>query len=202
MPKQIVMEVVKSKEGSLSLSYPMLTKTNYTAWALKMRIFMEAHGIGEAIEPKDPKETIKEKTDKVAMAAIFQAIPKDILLSLAEKKMTKETWMAIKTMCLGAERVKQAKVQILKAEFESLNIKDTEMIDDFALKLNALVTNIRALGETIEESYVVKKLLCSMPSKFLHITSSIEQFGNLDEMSVEETIGSLKAHEERVRGKT
>ncbi|XP_074378471.1 uncharacterized protein LOC141720009 [Apium graveolens] len=105
-------------------------------------------------------------------------------------------------MCLGAERVKQAKVQTLKAEFESLNMKDTEMIDDFALKLNALVTNIRALGETIEESYVVKKLLRSMPSKFLHITSSIEQFGNLDEMSVGETIGSLKAHEERVHGQT
>lgn len=122
MPKQIAMKVVKSKEGSLSLSYPMLTKTNYTAWALKMRIFMEAHGIWEAIEPKDLKATIEEKTDKVAMAAIFQAIPEDILLSLAEKKTAKETWMAIKTMCLGAERVKQAKVQTLKAEFESLNM--------------------------------------------------------------------------------
>lgn len=90
----------------------------------------------------------------------------------------------------------------MKAEFESLNMKETEVIDDYALKLNALVTNIRALGETIEESYVVKKLLRSMPSKFLQITSSIEQFGNLDEMSFKETIASLKAHEERVRGKT
>ncbi|XP_074328328.1 uncharacterized protein LOC141666234 [Apium graveolens] len=36
--------------------------------------------------------------------------------------------------------------------------------------------------------------------KFLQIASTIEQFGNLDVMTVEETIGSLKAHEERLRG--
>lgn len=202
MPKQNTMDEVKSKEGSLNLSYPMLTKTNYTAWALKMRVFMQAHGIWEAVEQSDPKAAVEEKMDKIAMAAIFQAISEDILLSLAEKKTAKETWTVIKTMCLGAERVKQAKVQTLKAEFKNLNMKDTEAIDDFALKLNALVTNIRALGETVAESNVVKKLLRSMPSKFLQITSSIEQFGKLDEMSVEETIGSLKAHEERVRGQT
>lgn len=106
MPKLNTMEVVKGKEGSLSLNYSMLSKTNYTAWALKMKIFMQAHGIWEAVEPTDPKATIEEKMDKVAKAAIFQAIPEDRLLSLAEKKTEKETWMAIKTMCLGAERVK------------------------------------------------------------------------------------------------
>lgn len=76
------------------------------------------------------------------------------------------------------------------------------MINDFSIKLNAPVTNICALGETIEETYVVKKLFRAMPSKFLQITSPIDQFGNLEEMSVEETIGSLKAHEERLRGQT
>lgn len=167
MSKLNTMEVVKCNEGSLSLSYPILTKTNYTAWAVKMKIFMQAHGIWEAVEPKDPKVTIEEKTDKVAMAAIFQAIPEDILLSLAEKKTMKETWTSINTMCLGADKVKKSKVQTLKVEFENLNMKDSEMIDDYALKLIALVTNIRVLGETIEESYVVKKLLRSMPSKFL-----------------------------------
>lgn len=81
-------------------------------------------------------------------------------------------------------------------------MKDSEQIDDYCLKLNGLVTNIRALGETVEESYVVKKLLRSVLTRFLQITSAIEQFGKLDEMSIEETIGSLKAHEERVRGQS
>lgn len=103
-------------------------------------------------------------------------------------------------MCQGAERVKKARVQTLKSEFESMHMKDAETLDDFYLKLNGLVTNIRSLGEEIQESYVVKKLLRAVPSKFLQIVSIIEQFGNIETMSVEEAIGSLKAHEERTKG--
>lgn len=79
-------------------------------------------------------------------------------------------------------------------------MKETEQLDDFCMRLNGLVTNIRALGETIEEAYVVKKILRAVPARFLQIASAIEQFGDLDKMSVEETVGSLKAHEERTRG--
>lgn len=78
-------------------------------------------------------------------------------------------------------------------------MKDTELLDDFYMKLNGLVSNIRALGEEVKESYVVKKLLRVVPSKFLQIASTIEQFGDLETMSVEETIGSFKAHEERMK---
>ncbi|XP_074364457.1 uncharacterized protein LOC141705355 [Apium graveolens] len=67
-------------------------------------------------------------------------------------------------------------------------MKDSEQLDDFCMKLNGLVTKIRSLGEKITEEYV--------------IASAIEQFGNLEVMTVEEVIGSLKAHEERLQGPT
>lgn len=46
----------------------------------------------------------------------------------------------------------------------------------------------------------MKKILRVVPTKFLQIVSAIEQFGNLEKMSIEEVIGSLKAHEERLSG--
>lgn len=192
----------KDKNGSVTLNYLMLTKTNYTAWSIKMRVCMQAHGIWEAIEPVNEATIVEDKIDKVALAAIYQAIPEDILLLVAEKKTAKSAWEAIKVMCLGADRVKNARVQTLKTEFENLSMKETETVDDFCLKLNELVTNIHTLGETIYESYVVKKILKEAPSKFLQIASVLEQFGKLDEMTVEEVIGSLKAHEERLRGQS
>ncbi|XP_074363725.1 uncharacterized protein LOC141704380 [Apium graveolens] len=130
----------------------------------------------------------------------WQGIPEEYLLSIAEKKIAKDAWEAIKTMSQGADKVKQAKVQTLKAEFESLTMKDADQIDDFYMKINGIVSNIRAIGEPVAESYVVKKLLCVVPSKFLQIASTLEQFGNLETMSLEEAIGALKAHEERLRG--
>ena len=74
-----------------------------------MRVFMQAHGIWEAIERKDPKTVTDEKMDKKALAVIYQGVPGDILLSIAEKKTSKEAWNAVKTMSLGADKVKVAK---------------------------------------------------------------------------------------------
>ncbi|XP_074342684.1 uncharacterized protein LOC141680325 [Apium graveolens] len=190
----------KSKEGAYGLSYPMLTKANYTIWAVKMKVFMQAHGVWDGIEPKDPKAVIEEKMDKRALDVIYQGILDDMLLTIAEKKTSKEAWGAIKIMCVGADKVRKAKAHTLKSEFESLRMKETEQLDDFFMRLNGLVTNIRALGEKIEEENFVKNLLRAVPTKFLQIASTIEQFGNLDAIYVEEVMGSLKAHEERLHG--
>lgn len=108
----------------------------------------------------------------------------------------------IKTLCLGANKEKKAKAQTLKSEFELPKMKDTEQLDEFCMRLNGLVTNIRALEETVVKEYVIKKLLRVVPTKFLQIASTIEQFWNLDTMSVEEVIGSLKPHEECLNGQT
>ncbi|XP_074356694.1 uncharacterized protein LOC141696454 [Apium graveolens] len=168
------MEGMKGKDGMVTLSYPMLSKANYTAWSLKMRVYMLAHGIWEAVEPTDQKAVIDDKVDKVALATIYQAIPEDVLLAVAEKKTAKDAWEAIKTMSLGADRVKKARIQTLRSEFENLSMRETETIDELCMKLNGLVTNIRTLGETMEENYVVKKILRAAPAKFMHITSAIE----------------------------
>lgn len=200
MSKATRMDVNKLKGGSIGLSYPTLTKENYTAWSMKMRVFMQAHGVWEAIEPSDPKAIVEGKTDKIKLAMIYQGIPEEMLLSLADKKAAKDAWVAIRTMCQGVERVKKAKLQTLKSEFEALSMKDSDQLDDFYMMVNGIVSNIWALGEEMAESYVVKKLLRAVPPKFLQIASTIEQFGNLDEMSMGEAIGSLKAYEERLMG--
>lgn len=93
-------------------------------------------------------------------------------------------------MCQGADRVKKAMVQTLNAEFESLIMKDTESLEDFCMKMNGLMKNMRVLGEEIDRSYVVQ------------ISSTIEQFGNLETMTIEETVGSIKVPEERMRGQS
>lgn len=154
----------------------------------------------EAIDPVDPKVAVEVRTDKIALATIYQSIPEEVLLSIAEKTSAKEAWDAIETMCIGADRVQKAKVQTLKTEFEMMSMRETDQLDDFCMKLYGVVTNIRVLGEKMEESNVVKKLLRAVPSRYLQIASTIEQFGNMEEMMVDEVVGRLKAHDERLRG--
>ncbi|KAL8102527.1 hypothetical protein AgCh_027143 [Apium graveolens] len=118
---------------------------------------MQAHAVWEAIDPKKFKIKGGRRTDEITLAAIYQGKPEDMLLSISEKTTAKEVWETIKTMCLGADQVKKAKVQTLKADIESLKMKDTEHLDEFYMKLNSLVANIQALGEVIEESYMTRK---------------------------------------------
>ena len=106
----------------------------------------------------------------------------------------------LKNMNLGAERVKEVKTHTLWQEFEALRIGDSESIDEYSGKLTIIVNKLRGFGNTVDDIQVVKKLLRSTSAKFLQITSTIEEFSDLKMKSVDEIIGSLKAHEERMQG--
>ncbi|KAL7591267.1 uncharacterized protein LOC111904268 [Lactuca sativa] len=188
------------KESMITLHYPMLSRSNYSAWVIKMRVFMQSQGVWDAVKARTSNTIVEVKKDKMALAAIYQGIPEDLLLSLAEKKIAKEAWEALKTMFMGADRVKTARIQTLKTEFKALDMKDIEGVDEFATKVINNVSTMHTMGDTVEESYIMKKILRVVPFKLLQIASTIEKFGDLETMTIEEVIGRLKAHEERMKG--
>ena len=58
----VTIEITKTKEGYVGLSYLMRTKNNYTTWSMKMKVFiMKAQGVWGAIEG-DPKIAVDERT--------------------------------------------------------------------------------------------------------------------------------------------
>lgn len=83
-------------------------------------------------------------------------------------------------------------------EFDRLKMKDTDKIDDFIRKLSEISSKSDALGETMDESKLVKKLLQSIPWKKYHIVASLEQILNLKITCFEDIIGQLKTYEERI----
>lgn len=87
----------------------------------------------------------------------------------------------------------------MKTEFEVIQMKESDSIDDFVMRLTAIANKIRTLFNRMEQAYIVKKFLHAMSEKFLAVVSTIEAFGNVDNMLLEEAIRLIKAHEERVR---
>ena len=85
---------------------------------------------------------------------------------LGSKKSVKEAWEAVKTMRVGADRVKEANAQRLLKDFENIAFKEGETIDDFTMRINALAADLRTLGESLDETKVVKKMLRVLPNKY------------------------------------
>ena len=80
-------------------------------------------------------------------------------------------------------------------------MKENESIGLFTTKLTGFVNKAASVGLAYEDSTLVRKLLNVVPDKFLQIVASIEQYSNLDTMSLDEAIGRLKTFEERLNYK-
>ena len=140
-----------------------------------------------------------DEKNNMAMALLVQSIPEALVLQVGELDTTKKVWDAIKTRHMGADRVKEARLQTLMADFDRLKMKDDESIDDFTGRLSEISSKSAALGEEIEETKLVKKFLKSLPRrKYIHIVAALEQVLDLKTTSFEDIIGRLKAYEERV----
>ncbi|GJZ46584.1 zinc finger, CCHC-type containing protein, partial [Tanacetum coccineum] len=184
--------------GNVSLQCPKLTEANYTTWALMMETILKAYGIWETIVAKEGVTT-NEKKENTSKAIIFQTLPQDILMQVAQYSTAKEVWDSIKVKNLGADLVQKARLQTLRSELETLRIKPNEKVSDFGGKLSSIMAKFKGLGETLEDKVLVRKLLNSVPKKFLPIVATIEQYQDLDEMSFEEAVGRLTAYEERIK---
>ncbi|KAG7570069.1 Glycosyltransferase 61 [Arabidopsis thaliana x Arabidopsis arenosa] len=178
-----------------SIKCPMLTSTNYTVWAMKMRIALRAHKVWDVIAT----DVMDDDKNDIAIALLVQSIPEALVLQIGELDTAKKLWEAIKSKHLGADRVKEARLQTLMAEFDRLKMKDTETIDTFSEKLSEIASKSAALGENIESTKLVKKFLKSLPrKKYIHIVATLEQVLDLKNTTFEDIVGRLKTYEERI----
>ncbi|GKC42459.1 hypothetical protein Tco_1060181 [Tanacetum coccineum] len=111
----------------------------------------------------------------------------------------REMWEAIKTFNLGADRVKEARLQTLITEFENMKMLDNGTIDEYAAKLSGIASKSATLGEVMSEHKLVKKFLTSLPRCFIHIVATLEQVLDLKTTGFKDVVGCLKAYEERVK---
>jgi hypothetical protein len=76
-------------------------------------------------------------------------------------------------------------------------MKDEENVASYLLCVDEIVNTIRGLGEMVEESMIVQKVLRSLPLIFDAKVSAIEEMKDLDKLTMDELHGILTAYEMR-----
>ena len=94
----------------------------------------------------------------------------------------------------GTKKVKDTKLQMQTTQFEELKMSEDESFDSFYSKLNEVVNDKFNLGEKTEDSKVVRKILQSLPESFRAKVMAIEESKNIDEIKVQELVGSLQTY--------
>nr|CAB3459387.1 unnamed protein product [Digitaria exilis] len=149
--------IVREIGGGLA-NWPMLTKTNYTQWALVMKLKMQARNLWDAIEP----------------GGVSLAVPTEMVASLASKDSALAAWNAVKDRCVGNDQVQKAKAQRLHRQFENIRFADGEGVDDFKLRLQNIVAALETVGEAMSEQRVVEKLLRVVPKSLNQVAVAIQ----------------------------
>ncbi|KAJ4814139.1 hypothetical protein LUZ62_026705 [Rhynchospora pubera] len=176
----------------------MLNDSNYGLWAVKMKIILGNLGVWDVVDGKE--QDVKEK-DQAALAAISQSVPDTVIMAIADKETAKEAWEIIKQMSIGEDRVRKARAQVLKRQFDRMSMPENLSIGEFSQNLVSIVGEIRSLGVELKESAVVEMLFSAVPDKFLPIIGTIEQWGDISVMPVAEAIGRLRVFEESLKGR-
>ena len=171
-----------------------LSAKNYRHLAMKMEVHFDAQGLWETVAEI---ETNRQK-DRLALSAMLAAILESSGIQLDIRKSAKVNWKIIRSFHVGIDRLAQSRAQGLRREFQNLSMKKIDKVGEFTDKFSRIVFELRKLGKRIDDKEAIRKLLQLMPLRYDSLTLSLEQFGDLDTMSLVEAIGSLKVNEMRL----
>ena len=76
-------------------------------------------------------------------------------------------------------------------------MQEDDTFYDFYAKLSVVINSSFALEEVYSYAKIVNKILCSLPKRFHAKVTSLEENKELENMKVEELIGSLTTYETR-----
>ena len=126
---------------------PILNDKKYSIWAIKMKSYLKNLDFWEAIETKYEEPSAQElaqmtnaqrnayvenkRKDSRALWNIVNGVEESIFSKISATTNAYQAWEILATTYQGVEKVKNAKLQILRKRFESLQMKDTETVDQF-----------------------------------------------------------------------
>ena len=141
----------------------------------------------------------RRRKDKKALFFIYQALDEATFEKVSEATTSKAAWDILAEIYKGDDKTKSIHLQMLRGEFEDLQMKETGVFMDYFTRILKIVNDLKRNGENIDDSRVVEKILRSLLPKFDYVVAAIEEGKDIKEMKVKELLSSLQAHELRIQ---
>ncbi|XP_022637664.1 uncharacterized protein LOC111241828 [Vigna radiata var. radiata] len=191
----------------LTVNLPILTKKNWDRWSAQMRILFKFHDVSDVVESDcqefasgttDEQKVISKKKDNKALFIIHQCVDDVHFEKIRNVTTAKEAWNILVRSHAGSEKIKRVKLQILRRQYELLQMEDGDRIGEYFNKILTITNQMKGCGESITELMIIEKIMRSLPQKFDPKVVAIELSKDLSKMQIEELQSSLEAHEMRL----
>nr|GEZ79271.1 hypothetical protein [Tanacetum cinerariifolium] len=162
--------------------FPRLTKDNYGSWYIRMKELLGSHDVWEIVE---------KGIEKVNDESLLNATQR-VDLQKARKK--DQSALTLIYQCLDDAMFE--KVANATTSKEAWEILQNTFKGIYKVK--------KRNGESLSDTRAIEKILRSLPASFDYIVVAIEESKDIDSTTIDQFMGSLQAHEEKLmkrRGK-
>jgi len=155
-------------------------------WKARMHFFLKSIDVWKIVEtswikPEEADEITVTQTsarlsnDK-ALHVLCQALSPSEFARISNYEVAKNAWQILETTYEGTKLIKSAKLQML-------------------IKVRDLRNSKVSLGKQISNVKLIQKILRSLTERFRIKVTAIEESKDLEEMKIEELVGSLQTYE-------
>jgi len=161
---------------------------------LTVGVFLKLVGPNQRMLKLVPQKNACLSNDK-ALHALCQALSPSEFSKISNCESAKEAWQILETTYEGTKIVKSTKLQMLISKFEEIKMLEEETFREFYSKMSDLRNSMVSLGKPILDVKLIRKILRSFPERFRIKVTTIEENKDLEEMKIEELVGSLQTYE-------
>jgi len=151
-------------------------------------------------EPADTNiELVNEKNARLsndkAFHALCQALSPSEFTKISNCGTAQEAWQILEIIYEGTKLVKFVKLQMLISKFEEIKMLDDETFEEFYSKMSDLRNSMVSLGKSVSNVKLIQKIIRSLLERFRIKMTTIEESKDLEDMKIEELVGSLQNYE-------
>jgi hypothetical protein len=144
-------------ESFSSNTIPIFDGNNYALWNNRMKTYFLDLGVDVCLfivigykspktPPIDPDEKKSCSCNYKARHNILNALSPTIQSKVICCNSDKEVWDKLKNIYEGDEKFKQVKIQLHRAKFENMKMKESENIVAYLLRVDEVINSITRLG--------------------------------------------------------